>query len=84
MATHAVSDLARLKFLRALGRSGLPMTAWEQGFLAEFRHSSRPSLWFTHRRRLVADRMRRTYSHMTAPCSSVAPMPDSSRAHIAG
>ena len=82
MTTHAVSDLARLKFLQALGHSGLPLSAWEQHFLAEFRHSSRPSLWFTNRRRLAADRMFRTYGYVTGPCSSAAPLPDSSLAQI--
>ena len=61
MTTDAISDLARLNFLRALDRSGLPLSAWEQGFLADFRHSSRPSLWFTHRRRQATDRLRHAY-----------------------
>ena len=62
MATPAINDLTRLNFLQALGRSGRPLSAWERGFLADFRQSSRPSLWFTDRRREATDRMRRAYS----------------------
>ena len=67
MTIPANNDLARLKFLQALGRSGRSLSAWEQGFLADFRQSSRPSLWFTNRRRTATDRMRRAHGDFAGP-----------------
>jgi hypothetical protein len=63
------ADLQRFEFLQTLCRRPLPpgmnsvdhLTGWEQEFLASFRHSSRPSLWFTHRRRAATDRLREKY-----------------------
>jgi len=69
------ADLQRFEFLQTLaGPASLPrtngvdrrpvddhLTGWEQEFLASFRHSSRPSLWFTDRRRAATDRLREKY-----------------------
>jgi hypothetical protein len=37
------------------------LNEFEQSFLASFRQSSRPSLWFTEKRRLVTDKMWRKH-----------------------
>ena len=77
MTAAAINDLERLNFLQALGRSGLPLSAWEQGFLADFRQSSRPSLWFTNRRRQAADRMRRAHGDLAGPPTTLNAAPPS-------
>ena len=60
-SSHSINDLQRLKFLQALMRSNLSLAGWEQSFVVCFRRSSRPSLWFTRRRRVVTDQMHRKY-----------------------
>lgn len=57
-----ITDVARLDFLRLLAATirdpkGLAVSEWEQHFLASWRQSSRPSLWFTPGRRSAVDRM---------------------------
>ena len=65
------ADLQRLDFLQALGRRDLPLSGWEQEFLAGFRQSSRPTLWFTSRRRAATDRLLEKYA--TTPPDHFSP-----------
>lgn len=57
-----ITDQQRLEFMRKLatdarGKNGVLLPEWENGFLASFLNSSRPSLWFTEGRRPVTDQM---------------------------
>ena len=57
-----VTDLQRLEFFQKLneavkGANGLLLSDWEGNFLASWRLSARPALWFTEGRRKAVDRM---------------------------
>jgi hypothetical protein len=62
IATDHITDLQRLGFVQALLNSELMPDEWETRFLASFRSSSRPSLWFTAGRRVSTDKMWMKYS----------------------
>jgi len=57
-----ITDLERLGFMQKLdvaerADDGIEVDEWEKNFLNSFRHSARPTLWFTHGRRAATDRM---------------------------
>jgi len=56
-----ITDHDRLEFMRKLIDSFRKDVAnlddFERGFTASFQNSSRPTLWFTEKRRVVTDRM---------------------------
>ena len=62
--TDYITDLQRLGFVQALLKSDLVPDDWEARFLASFRSSSRPSLWFTAGRRVSTDQMWMKYGSM--------------------
>lgn len=59
-----ITDYDRLKFMGKLATSDLNLSDWEQSFIASFRSSSRPSLWFTAPRRRAVDRLRMQYGSL--------------------
>ena len=56
-----ITDNERLEFMRFLIDSyrsdGANLDEFEQSFTASFQQSSRPTLWFTEKRRVVTDKM---------------------------
>ena len=64
IATDHITDYLRLGFVQALLKSDILPDEWEARFLASFRQSSRPSLWFTAGRRVSTDKMWMKYGAM--------------------
>lgn len=56
-----ITDHARFVFFQKLEASDLLLSDWEGQFLASWRLSARPTLWFTEGRRIPADKMRMKY-----------------------
>ena len=55
--TAHITDLQRMEFVQQLLSSDLLLSEWEEQFLASYRMSSRPTLWFTAGRRVSTDKM---------------------------
>jgi len=90
--TSHITNPERLKFMTALatdvfGPNGLLVEDWERGFVASFRASSRPSLWFIGGRLESTDKLWRKYGleiNLPFPPPLAAPQDRTIKADVDG